>query len=71
MEQLISGELEKEYSYLKDNFSPSVTVGFKPSKNFKKVAHKEPMLSLGNAFDQKDLEMLRKREISRSVRSSS
>lgn len=49
-------ELEKKYYYLKDNFSPSNTVGFKPSKNFKKIAHKEPMLSLGNAFDENDLE---------------
>ena len=49
-------ELEKKYYYLKDNFSPSTTVGFKPSKNFKKIAHKEPMLSLSNAFDEKDLE---------------
>jgi DNA ligase (NAD+) len=49
-------ELEKKYHYLKDDFSPSTTVGFKPSKNFKKIAHKEPMLSLSNAFDEKDLE---------------
>ena len=49
-------ELEKKYQYLKDEFSPRNTVGFKPSKIFKKITHKEPMLSLSNAFDEKDLE---------------
>ena len=48
-------ELEKKYSFLKSNNSPSVKVGYKPSKNFKKVAHKEPMLSLANAFNKDDL----------------
>ena len=38
-------------------------VGFKPSKNFKKVTHKTPMLSLMNAFDQKDLVNFEKRII--------
>ena len=47
--------LEKKYSFLKDKESPSINVGFKPSKNFKKVKHKEPMLSLNNAFHREDL----------------
>ncbi len=47
--------LEKKYPFLKNNESPSLKVGFKPSKNFKKVDHKIPMLSLGNAFDENDL----------------
>ena len=47
--------LEKKYSFLKSNESPSLSIGFKPSKNFKKVDHKIPMLSLGNAFDKNDL----------------
>ena len=47
--------LEKKYSFLKSNESPSLSVGFKPSKNFEKVDHKVPMLSLGNAFDRNDL----------------
>ena len=34
---------------------PSKTVGFKPSRNFKKSAHREKMLSLSNAFDEEDL----------------
>ena len=48
-------DLENKYKFLKDKNSPSETVGFKPSKNFKKVKHKVPMLSLGNAFNEEDL----------------
>ena len=48
-------DLEKKYNFLKSDRSPSLTVGFKPSKIFKKVKHKMPMLSLGNAFDKDDL----------------
>ncbi len=47
--------LEKKYSYLKSDFSPSKVVGFKPSKNFIKYKHKEQMLSLSNAFKKEDL----------------
>ncbi len=47
--------LEKEFRYLKHKDSPSYNVGFKPSKNFKKVSHKVPMLSLANAFSEEDL----------------
>jgi len=47
--------LEIKYSFLKSKSSPSKTVGFKPSKNFKKKKHKIPMLSLSNAFNEKDL----------------
>ena len=47
--------LEIKYSFLKSKNSPSKTVGFKPSKNFKKIRHKIPMLSLGNAFSEEDL----------------
>ena len=48
-------ELEKKFDF-KDKDSPSRTLGFTPSKNFKKVLHKVPMLSLGNAFSEDDLE---------------
>ena len=48
-------DLEKKYPSLKSNKSPSRTVGFKPSKNFKKFKHKVQMLSLSNAFDKDDL----------------
>ena len=48
-------ELEKKFKFLKSKESPSVFVGHKPSKNFKKSLHKVPMLSLGNAFSEEDL----------------
>ena len=47
--------LEKQYNFLKSENSPSKVVGFKPSKTFKKVFHRVPMLSLSNAFDEEDL----------------
>ena len=54
-------KLEKEYPFLKDSSSPSLKVGHKPSKNFKKVTHKVPMLSLGNAFSENDLNNFEKK----------
>ena len=48
-------ELEKKYDFLKSKKSPQVQVGFKPSKNFKKVTHRVTMLSLANAFSEEDL----------------
>jgi len=47
--------LEKKYIFLNNSNSPSKIVGFKPSKNFQKIKHKIPMLSLGNAFNEEDL----------------
>ena len=47
--------LEKDNDFLKSKYSPSKTVGFKPSKNFKKVSHRVQMLSLANAFTEEDL----------------
>ena len=48
-------DLEKKYNFLNHKNSPKNSIGFKPSKIFKKVKHKTPMLSLGNAFDRDDL----------------
>ena len=48
-------DLENKYNFLENSNSPSTTVGFKPSKNFQKVRHKIPMLSLGNAFSEENL----------------
>ena len=48
-------ELERKYNFLKHKNSPSKTLGFKPSKNFKKTKHRVPMLSLANAFNEGDL----------------
>ena len=47
--------LEKENIFLNSDNSPSKSIGYKPSKNFKKVLHKAPMLSLSNAFYEEDL----------------
>ncbi len=47
--------LENSYIFLNSNKSPSQIVGHRPSKNFKKVSHKIPMLSLSNAFSEEDL----------------
>ena len=46
---------EKKYKFINSEKSPIKTVGYKPSKNFKKVTHRIPMLSLSNAFDESDL----------------
>ena len=54
-------EIENKYQFLKNTQSPSRSVGFKPSKQFKKVRHKVPMLSLGNAFSDEDLENFEKK----------
>ena len=35
---------EKKYNFLNTKDSPSKIVGYKPSKNFKKVQHRVPML---------------------------
>ncbi len=48
-------DLEYKYNFLKHKDSPSVNVGFRPSKNFEKKKHKVPMLSLSNIFDKEDL----------------
>jgi len=48
-------DLEKKNFFLRNKNSPSKSVGFKPSKNFIKIKHKMPMLSLGNAFNEEDL----------------
>ena len=56
-------DLEKKYVFLKSDKSPSNSVGFKPSKNFYKAKHKVPMLSLANAFNEKDLKNFEKKII--------
>ena len=47
--------LEAKYDFLKSKTSPSKSVGYKPSKNFNKLPHRVPMLSLANAFGEDDL----------------
>jgi DNA ligase (NAD+) len=53
--------LEKKNKFLQSEESPSRVIGYKPSKNFKKVTHKVPMLSLGNAFSENDLNNFEKK----------
>ena len=55
--------LEKKFNFLNDKSSPSKIVGYKPSKNFKKIPHKVPMLSLSNAFTKEDLDNFYKKII--------
>jgi len=54
-------DLEKKFTFLKSIDSPNNSVGFEPSRNFKKVKHKVPMLSLGNVFDEEDLNNFEKK----------
>ena len=54
-------QLEKKYSYLKNTSSPSISLGYTPSKNFVKHNHRVKMLSLSNAFDNEDLENFEKK----------
>ena len=53
--------IEKQYPNLINQHSPSLKIGFKPSKNFEKIKHKIPMLSLSNAFDEEDLKNFEKK----------
>ena len=56
-------DIESEYKFLNNRESPTQSVGFKPSKNFQKIKHKVPMLSLGNAFNEEDLKNFEKKII--------
>ncbi len=47
--------LEKKHKFLQNKNSPLVSVGYKPSRNFKKAKHRVPMLSLSNAFTEHDI----------------
>ena len=53
--------LEKKYKFINSEKSPSKNVGYKPSKNFKKVEHRTSMLSLSNAFSEEDLNNFEKK----------
>ena len=48
-------ELEKNYSILHKFDSINNKIGYKPSSKFNKIKHSKPMLSLANAFDNKDI----------------
>ncbi len=56
-------ELEVAHPELVTLDSPTQRVGAAPSERFAKVRHREPMLSLGNAFDEADLRAWRDRVV--------
>ena len=47
--------ISKKYTFLKKIKDLNNIVGFKPSAKFEKIKHTKPMLSLGNAFEKKDI----------------
>ncbi len=48
-------QLEKEHPEFYDPASPTMRVGSDLSKDFRQVAHKYPMLSLGNTYSEADV----------------
>lgn len=54
MEELV--KLEKEFPEFYSPTSPSQKIGGEPLKKFKPVEHQSPMLSLNDAFDEKELQ---------------
>ena len=49
-------DIEQRFPELESSESPTHQVGAAPADGFQKVAHAIPMLSLGNAFDEKDVQ---------------
>jgi len=49
-------DLEQEFPEFITSDSPTQRVGGKPLKKFEKVRHPEPMISLNDAFSEKDME---------------
>jgi len=54
-------EIEKQYPFIVKKDSPSQLVGGKAKKDFKTIKHLIPMLSLQNAFTNKDIDKFHKR----------
>lgn len=48
-------DLEKEHPEYQDDNSPTMRVGSDLNKNFTQVAHKYPMLSLGNTYSENEV----------------
>ncbi len=48
-------KLETEFPHLKTSDSPTQRVGGEPTKDFKTVVHKYPMLSLSNSYSEQDI----------------
>ena len=60
-------DLEDKYPQYKFSHSPTQRVGSKPLDGFRKIEHLAPMLSLDNAFNDKDMEDFNKRILDRLV----
>ncbi|WP_420587157.1 NAD-dependent DNA ligase LigA [Ruegeria sp.] len=58
-----NAEIEERFPHLKRTDSPSEQVGTRPAEGFSKVTHSVRMLSLGNAFDDDDVQ-----DFDRSIR---
>ena len=58
--EILQLEKKHNFSHLK---SPSIKVGYKPSKKFEKFKHKVKMLSLSNAFNREDLINFQKKNV--------
>ncbi|MCG8378384.1 MAG: NAD-dependent DNA ligase LigA, partial [Proteobacteria bacterium] len=54
-------QLEEEYPELIVSDSPTQRVGAKPLSEFKEIKHTVPMLSLGNAFNEEEMQAFNKR----------
>ena len=52
----LNAEIEARFPHLMRPDSPSLRVGAAPSTQFAPVQHRVPMLSLGNAFDEAEVE---------------
>jgi DNA ligase (NAD+) len=59
----LNAEIELRFPSLKRPDSPTEHVGAAPAEGFQKIRHSIPMLSLGNAFEERDV-----REFDQSIR---
>ena len=49
-------KIEKEFPQLITNSSPTQRIGTTPLSEFKEIEHTDPMLSLANAFNEKEMQ---------------
>ena len=54
--KLRNAQIEHHFPHLKRPDSPSDQVGAKPKEGFGKIRHRQPMLSLSNAFEAEEVE---------------
>jgi DNA ligase (NAD+) len=51
-----NAQIEQRFPHLRRSDSPSDQVGAKPKEGFGKIRHRQPMLSLANAFEVQEVE---------------